>query len=321
MGEPLIAATVIGSWSFPGWYAKFCGDVARIPTCSAPTTARKRCATPSGWPSTTSSGPGRPHHRRRDAARRFQPRLLRLPGRPPAAPPARHWGPPPTTSASRYRCVAPLAAPRRARHCRRISPAARASPARRSRCRCPGRSRWPAASRAATSTPTATPSTEALIPIVNGEMKALVAAGVDFIQLDEPSFACHPDDARAVPRHDRPHRRGRQGEDQHAHVLRQLPRPGGRPAHYRPLFPHLGRATVQQLALEFASREMAEIELLAEMPAPMEVAVGLVDVKNTWIEPPSWSWPRTSTLITSTRRHLPDCWRHRRRCASCCRKA
>ena len=36
--------------------------------------------------------------------------------------------------------------------------------------------------------------TEALIPIVNAELKALVAAGVDFIQLDEPSFACHPDE-------------------------------------------------------------------------------------------------------------------------------
>ena len=31
----------------------------------------------------------------------------------------------------------------------------------------------------------------ALVPIVNGELKALVAAGVGFIQLDEPSFACH----------------------------------------------------------------------------------------------------------------------------------
>ena len=28
---PLIPATVIGSWSFPGWYAKFCEDVARQP--------------------------------------------------------------------------------------------------------------------------------------------------------------------------------------------------------------------------------------------------------------------------------------------------
>src|SRR5256885_6685201 len=28
---PLIPATVIGSWAFPGWYAKFCEDVARQP--------------------------------------------------------------------------------------------------------------------------------------------------------------------------------------------------------------------------------------------------------------------------------------------------
>src|SRR5947209_16775797 len=28
---PLLPATVIGSWSFPGWYAKFCDDVARHP--------------------------------------------------------------------------------------------------------------------------------------------------------------------------------------------------------------------------------------------------------------------------------------------------
>src|SRR5947207_14662377 len=28
---PLIPATVIGSWAFPGWYAKFCDDVAASP--------------------------------------------------------------------------------------------------------------------------------------------------------------------------------------------------------------------------------------------------------------------------------------------------
>src|SRR5262249_50197088 len=54
---------------------------------------------------------------------------------------------------------------------------------------------------------------------------------------------------------------------------------------YRPLFPHLARAKVDQLALEFASREMAEIELAREIKPPMELAVGLIDVKNTWIEP------------------------------------
>src|SRR5437016_9401584 len=28
---PAIPTTVIGSWSFPGWYAKFCDDAARHP--------------------------------------------------------------------------------------------------------------------------------------------------------------------------------------------------------------------------------------------------------------------------------------------------
>jgi 5-methyltetrahydropteroyltriglutamate--homocysteine methyltransferase len=55
---------------------------------------------------------------------------------------------------------------------------------------------------------------------------------------------------------------------------------------YRPLFPHLARAGVQQLALEFASREMAEIELAREIKPPLQLAAGLVDVKNTWVEPP-----------------------------------
>ena len=64
-----------------------------------------------------------------------------------------------------------------------------------------------------------------------------------------------------------------------------LPRAVGHRS-YRPLFPHLGRAAVGQLALEFASREMAEVDLLGQLPDTMGVAVGLVDVKNTWVEPP-----------------------------------
>src|SRR5205809_6827467 len=33
---PLLPATVIGSWSLPGWYAKFCEDVARQPELFGP---------------------------------------------------------------------------------------------------------------------------------------------------------------------------------------------------------------------------------------------------------------------------------------------
>jgi MFS family permease len=66
---------------------------------------------------------------------------------------------------------------------------------------------------------------------------------------------------------------------------------------YRPLFPHVGRAKVNQLALEFASREMAEIEILRELPDSMDVAVGLVDVKNTWVEPASLVADRLRTVL------------------------
>jgi 5-methyltetrahydropteroyltriglutamate--homocysteine methyltransferase len=66
---------------------------------------------------------------------------------------------------------------------------------------------------------------------------------------------------------------------------------------YAPLFPHIGRAKVNQLALEFASREMAEVGLLSALPDTMDVAVGLVDVKNTWVEPPGLVAERLRTVL------------------------
>ena len=127
--------------------------------------------------------------------------------------------------------------------------------------------------------------TEALLPIVRKELIDLVAAGVDFIQLDEPSFACHPQEA-----------------DYFLDVVRRTL--AGIPVYtsmhmcfgnyraravgwrsYAPLFPAVGQAAVSQLAFEFASREMTEISLLKQLPETMDVAVGLVDVKNTWVEP------------------------------------
>jgi 5-methyltetrahydropteroyltriglutamate--homocysteine methyltransferase len=124
-----------------------------------------------------------------------------------------------------------------------------------------------------------------LIPIVNAELKACVAAGITFLQLDEPSFACHPDEpghfldviARTV-------------EGVEAYISMHMCFGNYRARavgwrSYRPLFPHIGEVKVNQLALEFASREMAEVELLGQLPESMDVAVGLIDVKNTWIEP------------------------------------
>lgn len=46
---------------------------------------------------------------------------------------------------------------------------------------------------------------------------------------------------------------------------------------------------------------MAEIELLAELPETMDVAVGLVDVKYTWVEPPELVASRIRTVL----KHVP----------------
>src|SRR5205823_9264533 len=69
------------------------------------------------------------------------------------------------------------------------------------------------------------------------------------------------------------------------------------PRSYRPLIPHIATAAVAQLGFELANREMAEVELLAEIKAPMTVAVGLVDVKNNWIEPPELVAERLRTVL------------------------
>jgi 5-methyltetrahydropteroyltriglutamate--homocysteine methyltransferase len=139
--------------------------------------------------------------------------------------------------------------------------------------------------------------TSALIPIVNAELRSLVAAGVDFIQLDEPSFACHPKDPESFL-----DVISRTVDGVNTYISMHMcfgnyrARAVGHRS-YQPLFPHLGRARVNQLALEFASRELAEVELLAQLPKTMDVAVGLIDVKNTWVEPPELVAERLRTVL------------------------
>jgi 5-methyltetrahydropteroyltriglutamate--homocysteine methyltransferase len=153
--------------------------------------------------------------------------------------------------------------------------------------------------------------TEALLPIVNRELRDLAAAGVTFLQLDEPSFACRPDAPEEfLEIIDRTVAGVPATVSLHMCFGNFRARAVGRRS-YRPLFPHLAKARVQQLALEFASREMAEVELAREIRAPLGLAVGLVDVKNTWIEPPALVAERLREVlrhIEPERVHVtPDC--------------
>lgn len=282
---PLIPATVIGSWSFPGWYAKFCEDAATHPEWFGPEDRAEAVADAVRLAIDDQARAGADiltdgEMQRVDFNLGFYDHLEGLQ----ALPIARRWGAPAHDQRGKYQCVAPLSAPRglglveeyqRLRQCT-------AAPIKMP---VPGPFTLAGCIQGGEVYKNRVEITEALLPIVNREMQQLVAAGVDFIQLDEPSFACHPGDpepfldliARTVA-----------GVKAKTSMHMCFGNYRGRAVGWRsyaPLFPHLARARVGQLALEFASREMAEIELLKQIPAPMEVAVGLVDVKNTWIEP------------------------------------
>jgi 5-methyltetrahydropteroyltriglutamate--homocysteine methyltransferase len=211
-------------------------------------------------------------------------------------PRARRWGAPAHDQRDRHRCIAPLAAPgglgivAEYRRLRELTAAPVKMPV-------PGPFTLAGCLDGGAVYSGRGAVTAALVPIVHAELLALTAAGVDFIQLDEPSFACHPQEPEAFL-----DVIARTVEGVHATISMHMcfgnyrARAVGHRS-YRGLFPHLGRAAVNQLALEFASREMAEVELLAQLPATMDVAVGLVDVKNTWIEPPELVAERLRTVL------------------------
>ena len=126
----------------------------------------------------------------------------------------------------------------------------------------------------------------AFVPILNAELKALVAAGAGFIQVDEPSPAIHPEslhDFAAL------FNAAVEGVDAKLAAHLCFGNYAGRPLAkrvYAPVFDQMMQFKVNQLVLEFANRELAELELCREIAAEKELAVGLVDVKNYYIETP-----------------------------------
>ncbi len=130
--------------------------------------------------------------------------------------------------------------------------------------------------------------TEALLPIVRSELEKLVEAGCDEITVDEPSMSCYAyreDPARFVD------------------IFRRTVEPivgrcrlsthlcfGNFKGHavgyrrYSPMFPAFFDLPVDELHVEMASREFAEIEIIAEIAKRTDVAVGIIDVKSYYIE-------------------------------------
>ena len=58
------------------------------------------------------------------------------------------------------------------------------------------------------------------------------------------------------------------------------------PRRYAPMFPAFLDVKVDEVHVEMASREFAEIEVIAAIAARRDVAVGIIDVKNYYVETP-----------------------------------
>jgi 5-methyltetrahydropteroyltriglutamate--homocysteine methyltransferase len=122
--------------------------------------------------------------------------------------------------------------------------------------------------------------------IINAELKRCVAAGATFIQLDEPSAAVYPDRPAAFVE-----LISRAVDGVNAKLGMHLcfgnfrGRAVGKRL-YEPLFPHILDCPIQQFVLEYASREMAEIDLWKRFPNDRELAIGIIDVKNYYVETP-----------------------------------
>ena len=130
--------------------------------------------------------------------------------------------------------------------------------------------------------------TEALLPIVRGELEALVKAGCREITVDEPSMSCYAhreDPRRFVDIFNRTVEAvvGKCRLSTHLCFGNYKGRAVG-PRRYAPMFPAFLEMKVDEVHLEMASREFAELELIAEVARRTDVAVGVIDVKSYYIE-------------------------------------
>lgn len=132
--------------------------------------------------------------------------------------------------------------------------------------------------------------TEALRPIVRKELEALVAAGCTEICVDEPSMSCYAhkeDPGRFVDIFNRTVESvaGKCRLSTHLCFGNYKARAVG-PRHYAPMFPAFLGMKVDEIHVEMASREFAELEIIQEIARTRDVAVGIIDVKSYYIESP-----------------------------------
>jgi 5-methyltetrahydropteroyltriglutamate--homocysteine methyltransferase len=132
--------------------------------------------------------------------------------------------------------------------------------------------------------------TEALLPIVRKELEDLVTAGCREISVDEPSMSCYAymeDPRRFVDIFNRTVETVCGQTRLCTHLC--FGNYKGRAVGFRrvaPMFPAFLDFKADEMHVEMASREFAEIEFIALIATRMDAAVGIIDVKSYYIETP-----------------------------------
>ncbi|MBL9129476.1 MAG: methionine synthase, partial [Verrucomicrobiales bacterium] len=132
--------------------------------------------------------------------------------------------------------------------------------------------------------------TEALLPLVRKELEDLVAAGCAEISVDEPSMSCYAyreDTRRFVDIFNRTVESvgGRTRVCTHLCFGNYKARAVG-PRRIAPMFPAFLDFRCDEMHVEMASREFAELDILEAIARRMDAAVGIVDVKSYYVETP-----------------------------------
>lgn len=130
--------------------------------------------------------------------------------------------------------------------------------------------------------------TEALLPVVRAELDALVKTGCGEITVDEPSMSCYAhreDPKRFVDIFNRTVEpvAGKCRLSTHLCFGNYKGRAVGL-RRYAPMFPAFLDMKVDEIHVEMASREFAELELIGGIAKNKDVAVGIIDVKSYYIE-------------------------------------
>jgi 5-methyltetrahydropteroyltriglutamate--homocysteine methyltransferase len=126
-----------------------------------------------------------------------------------------------------------------------------------------------------------------LADILNKELKGLVSAGCDFIQIDEPVWVGYPKDMPwLVESFNRLVAGVKAKIALHAcygnYQLKKLFK-----GQYADLFPAILDTDTEQICLEFAVSDGVGLELFKQYKTKKEIAVGVIDVKDETVETPA----------------------------------